>query len=64
MGRVRTGHSMTNPRTAMLQVGLPCAIAIFPQEMSIATSELEGEFQVLKDTSGRPVTHVFCNKGL
>jgi hypothetical protein len=55
---------MTNPRTAMLQVGLPCAIAIFPQEMSIATSELEGEFQVLKDTSGRPVTHVFCNKGL
>ena len=43
---------------------LPVAIAIFPQELSIPTSALEPEFQDLKDSKGRPITSVLCNKGL
>ncbi|KAL1511174.1 hypothetical protein AB1Y20_005990 [Prymnesium parvum] len=43
---------------------LPVAIAIFPQELSIPVSALEPEFQNLKDSHGRPITSVLCNKGL
>lgn len=45
-------------------VALPCAIAFFPQEMKIATSALEPEFQHATDALGRPVEYVLCNKGL
>ena len=43
---------------------LPVAIAVFPQEMRVATSSLEPEFQGLKDASGKPIDYVLCNKGL
>ena len=43
---------------------LPVAIAVFPQEMKISTSSLEPEFQGLKDSSGKPIEYVLCNKGL
>lgn len=45
-------------------LGLPLAIAIFPQEISIPTSALEPEFQGLKTKDGKPIDHVICNKGL
>ena len=50
--------------SACLGLGLPLAIAIFPQEMQIATSKLEPEFQGLKDSNGKPIDFVRCNKGL
>lgn len=43
---------------------LPYAIAVFPQEMKIATTALEPEFQNRTDSAGRPIEHVVCNKGL
>ena len=43
---------------------LPVAIAFFPQEMQIATSALEPEFQQAKDGKGQPIEYVLCNKGL
>ena len=43
---------------------LPVAIAVFPQEMKIATSALEPEFQHAKDAKGQPIEYVLCNKGL
>ena len=43
---------------------LPVAIAVFPQEMKIATSALEPEYQNAKDGSGKPIEYVLCNKGL
>ena len=43
---------------------LPLAIAAFPQEMHIATSALEPEFQQAKDGKGQPIEYVLCNKGL
>ena len=45
-------------------VGLPLAIAIFPQEMKISTAALEEEFKNLKDKHGEPIDYVLCNKGL
>lgn len=50
--------------TGCIAVGLPCAIAIFPQEIAINTASLEPEFQNLTDSSGRPINEVFANKGL
>jgi sideroflexin-5 len=43
---------------------LPIAIACFPQEMKIATSALEPEFQQSRDATGQPIEYVLCNKGL
>ena len=43
---------------------LPLAIAVFPQEMKIATSALEVEFQNAVDAAGDPIEYVVCNKGL
>ena len=45
-------------------LALPLAIAVFPQEMRIATSVLEPEFQHAKDADGKPIEYVLCNKGL
>ena len=43
---------------------LPVAIAVFPQEMRIATSVLEPEFQNAVDGAGKKIEYVLCNKGL
>ena len=49
---------------ACIAIGLPLAIAVFPQETQISTAALEEEFQNLKDSKGQPVEYVLCNKGL
>jgi hypothetical protein len=49
---------------ACLGVGLPVAIALFPQVSSIAASKLEPEFQNLKDSKGAPITSLYYNKGI
>ncbi|KAJ1471588.1 Tricarboxylate/iron carrier [Baffinella frigidus] len=43
---------------------LPPAIGFFPQETSLAISDLEPEFQGMKDAAGNPVGEVFFNRGL
>jgi len=43
---------------------LPVALSILPQKMEINVSDLEPEFQGLKDANGNPVTKAYANKGL
>jgi len=47
-----------------IYVALPVAIGAFPQNIEIPTSALEPEFHNLKDSNGRPITHIVCNRGL
>lgn len=47
-----------------IAIGLPLAIAVFPQETTISVAALEEEFQNLRDAQGEPVEYVLCNKGL
>eukprot|EP00455_Lapot_gusevi_P037079 TRINITY_DN4134_c0_g1_i4.p1 TRINITY_DN4134_c0_g1~~TRINITY_DN4134_c0_g1_i4.p1 ORF type:complete len:341 (-),score=121.76 TRINITY_DN4134_c0_g1_i4:261-1220(-) len=47
-----------------LQLGLPLAVALFPQVSSIPVSQMEPHFQGLKDSKGQPITDLFYNKGL
>jgi hypothetical protein len=49
---------------AALAIGLPLAIAVFPQETQISAAALEAEFQQLQTDSGAAVEYVLCNKGL
>jgi hypothetical protein len=49
---------------ACLYMGLPPAIALFPQIGSISVSKLEPEFQGLVDSKGKPITTLYYNKGL
>eukprot|EP00055_Hartaetosiga_balthica_P006474 m.20293 g.20293 ORF g.20293 m.20293 type:complete len:329 (+) comp5235_c0_seq1:165-1151(+) len=44
--------------------GLPFAISMFPQVGTINASEMEPEFQNLKDSKGNPINAFFFNKGL
>ena len=41
---------------------LPMAIAVFPQEMKVAASALEPEFQAV--LAEKKIDYVLCNKGL
>eukprot|EP00123_Amoebidium_parasiticum_P006110 comp17160_c0_seq1/m.15995 comp17160_c0_seq1/g.15995 ORF comp17160_c0_seq1/g.15995 comp17160_c0_seq1/m.15995 type:complete len:333 (-) comp17160_c0_seq1:94-1092(-) len=50
--------------TAAFVVGLPFAIALFPQEGSMPVTELEPRFAGAVDASGRKVETVVYNKGL
>lgn len=43
---------------------LPVALSILPTTMEISVSNLEPQFQGLKDSKGNPVTTVYANKGL
>ena len=45
-------------------LGLPAAIALFPQIGTVEASSLEEKFQNLKDSRGNPVTVFKYNKGL
>lgn len=47
-----------------LSIGLPCALAILPQDMELDVASLEPEFQGLKDKEGKPITKAIVNKGL
>lgn len=49
---------------ASLQAALPAALAVYPQTVEFDTSDLESEFKTLFNDSGKPVTRLFCNKGL
>jgi hypothetical protein len=50
--------------TASLLFALPLAIGVFPQNSEVDVAELEGEFQNLKDSAGRPIKSLIFNKGL
>eukprot|EP00043_Microstomoeca_roanoka_P008435 m.81220 g.81220 ORF g.81220 m.81220 type:complete len:76 (-) comp14239_c0_seq2:1219-1446(-) len=45
-------------------VGVPPALAAFPQRDSLPVSKLEPKFANLFDKEGRPIDRVFFNKGL
>lgn len=49
---------------AIFNTSLPAAIALFPQESTISSKDLEPEFQNLKDKDGKPITEFIYNKGL
>jgi len=50
--------------TLALETALPAAIALFPQNISVAASSLEPQFHHLKDREGNPVTRLYYNRGL
>lgn len=64
LGTIGTVVAQTVFVTGCSGCALPLAIAAFPQEMKIATSALEPEFQSAKDVNGQPLEYVLCNKGL
>ncbi|CAN3355292.1 sideroflexin Fsf1p [Diutina catenulata] len=45
-------------------VALPFALAVFPQRETLAVSQLEPQFQGLKDKEGKPITRVEFNRGI
>ena len=47
-----------------LYMGLPPAIALFPQIGAIDVSKLEPEFQGLLNAKGKPISTLYYNKGL
>lgn len=47
-----------------LMTALPAAIAVFPQVGELETSQMEKEFQNLKDKTGKPINKLYFNKGL
>jgi tricarboxylate carrier len=50
--------------TCCMGLGLPCALAIFPPQMSMDISKLEPEFQNKAGKDGKKLTYVHYNKGL
>eukprot|EP00823_Brevimastigomonas_motovehiculus_P009894 TRINITY_DN974_c0_g1_i1.p1 TRINITY_DN974_c0_g1~~TRINITY_DN974_c0_g1_i1.p1 ORF type:complete len:330 (-),score=74.37 TRINITY_DN974_c0_g1_i1:274-1263(-) len=75
MGQLnKTAMLMANPRlrlltevgvvTAALWMGVPPALAAFPQRDSIESSRLEPQFRNLKNSKGQAITKFFYNKGL
>jgi len=49
---------------ACLWVGVPPALALFPQTEEVAVTKLEDRFHNLTRTDGTPITHLYYNKGL
>lgn len=47
-----------------IQIALPAALAVFPQNYEISVDKLEPKFQGLVDSNGNKVLSVFGNKGL
>lgn len=47
-----------------LQTGMPAALSMYPQTMSIDVNKLEPQFRKLTDSHGRTITHLYANKGL
>lgn len=64
LGAVAGAVAETGFVAASIAGALPVAIAVFPQEMRIATSGLEPQFQNLVDAQGKKIEYVVCNKGL
>lgn len=50
--------------TGSLALALPVAMSIFPPRAAFKAEDLEPEFRNVKDARGRPVTTLYCNKGL
>ncbi len=64
LGPIAAVAAETGLVAGCLYGALPVAIAVFPQEMTIPVSSLEPEFAGRRDSAGRPVEVVRCNKGL
>jgi len=47
-----------------LLIGLPAAVAIFPQQAVLPVEKLEPRFQRMVDSNGNPIRHVYFNRGL
>lgn len=45
-------------------VALPFALAVFPQRETLPVTKLEPEFHNLKDSEGKPLTHLEFNRGI
>jgi len=45
-------------------VGLPICLSLLPMEMELDATDLEPEFQSMKDSNGNLITKVYGNKGL
>ncbi len=39
-------------------------MSMFPQQASFKAQDLEPQFRNLRDAKGRPITTLYCNKGL
>uniref|UniRef100_A0A7S2RBJ1 Sidoreflexin n=1 Tax=Mucochytrium quahogii TaxID=96639 RepID=A0A7S2RBJ1_9STRA len=50
--------------TGSLYIGLPAALAMFPQQMEMDATSLEPEFHDLIDKDGNPITKLYSNKGM
>lgn len=50
--------------TGSLAGALPVALASFPQRAEFNASDLEPQFQDLKDASGQRIKKLYTNKGL
>jgi len=50
--------------TFALETALPAAIALFPQNISVATNSLEPQFHNLSDSKGNKITKLYFNRGL
>lgn len=48
----------------MMAFALPMAIAVFPQNTVMPVTELEPQFQGLRNSKGNPITTITFNKGL
>ena len=50
--------------TTCMGLALPAALALMPQKMELSVQHLEVEFQTLSDANGKPVLHLYADKGL
>lgn len=50
--------------TGVMIVGLPAAVALFPQKSRARPSSLEPKFHQLSSSDGKPIEWIYYNKGL
>jgi len=50
--------------SAMIMGGLPCAVALFPQQAKIKRTSVEQQFHGVTDSQGKLVDYFYFNKGL
>ena len=48
----------------MIMGGLPCAVALFPQQAKIKRTSVEQQFHGVTDSQGKLVDYFYFNKGL
>lgn len=57
-------HAQLSVITGSLAFALPVAMSLFPQQAAFKAQDLEPQYHNLKDSRGRPITTLYCNKGL